>query len=387
MRAFFCEYPDSTRLQYPLGESASSRLKWRFYGLERLFLRSAGGVWRAKCVAFRVVRSTFLGWVDVRMPNSSKRKNRRDPTMTLAEILESQFFEHQFAKVRSKKTKGHYRRAVKWLGESLGRDATIEDLNDDGVRRVMVWLGECRGQLPITINTTRKFLVALAKWLREEGKIDRVPRVPKLAEPHHPPESLTIDQLRSLWHVATTRRGNIIGIPAAVWWPTLLWVEFDTAVRAGELLSIRWDWIDWASRIIRTPPDARKGGRRGEVYRFGPECLRWLRELQACSPPGEGYVFGNPSTKTYYAHWERIQKAAGLPAGRRWKTHALRRTVATFVAVAGGDPARVLRHSSPKMAWDHYVDPIPSAVAASSICGKFGPEFTHPAGVVAEMIS
>lgn len=289
----------------------------------------------------------------------------------LAEILEHEFFASAFSTIRDEKTKRHYRRAVRWLGESHGEPASVKHLTDEGVRRVMRYLAESRGQEPATVNTSRKFLIALARWLRDEGKIERVPRVPKLIEPYNPPESLTDDQLAELWRAATTATGTIGGAPANVWWPTLLWCEADAAVRAGELRALRWDWIDMRTGIVRVPWQFRKGRRRGEVYRFGAESLAWLAKIRPFTFRRlDSLVLGNVTTDRYYAEWSKMQTRAGLPRGRRWKTHCLRRTVATLGVVAGVDPSRILRHSSPNVAWESYVDPTPTATATTAAIGR-----------------
>lgn len=294
-----------------------------------------------------------------------------ESAQSLASVLEHEFFISEFTTVRDEKTRKHYRRAVRWLGESHGMPATVEMLTDKGVRRVMMWLESTLGQSPATVNTTRKFLMALARWLRDEGRLAKMPRVPKAVEPYTPPESLTTDQLASLWQAALTATGEIGGAPAAVWWPTLLWCEADAAIRAGELRSLQWGWIDIRSGIVRVPWIARKGKRRGEVYRLGAETLAWLAKLQPFTrrtPTSK--VFGDVTDARYYAEWDRMQERAGLPLGRRWKTHCLRRTVATLAVIAGADPSRVLRHSSPNVAWESYVDPTPTATATTEKIGR-----------------
>jgi len=48
--------------------------------------------------------------------------------------------------------------------------------------------------------------------------------------------------------------------------------------------------------------------------------------------------------------------AAGLPTDRRSKFHRIRRTVASAVAEAGGNPSEALDHASPKTT-KRYLDP------------------------------
>lgn len=285
----------------------------------------------------------------------------------LQQLLESRFFVDRFAVVRDEKTRRHYRRALRWLAESNPEITPTprELLTDRTCRKMLRYLLEHRHQEAVTANTSRKCVVAFAAWCRDEGLIDRPIRVEKLPEQLDPPASLTEEQITRLWSCAKQASGIIQRMPADRWWLALLAIEFDAAIRASELLALRWEWIDFASEVMRVPACVRKGKRRGEVYRFAPWSLEHLQALQhsATSP----YIFGKPSLRTYYAQWDKMQKAAGLPNGRKWKTHALRRTVATFVASAGGDPARALRQMTPAVAWDRYVDPSAAARPASSI--------------------
>ncbi len=292
--------------------------------------------------------------------------------MFLADVLEQRFFTGNFTTIRDEKTRRHYRRAVKWLGLAIGEPPKLQHLNDDNVRRVMQYCERERGQKPPTVNTTRKCLMALARWCRDEGLVDRVPRVGKLIEPYNPPEALTASQLASLWNAATTCPGEIAGAPARVWWPCVIWIEADTAVRMSELLSLEWNWIEPESGIVRVPWNVRKGKRRGEVYRLSESSLRWLAQLRPHTLPS-GLVFGRISLATYYAKWDAMQCRAGIPEGRRWKTQCLRRTIATLSVVAGADPSRVLRQSSPSVAWQSYVDPTPTAVPATTRIGDLLP--------------
>ena len=40
----------------------------------------------------------------------------------------------------------------------------------------------------------------------------------------------------------------------------------DTGARATELLSLRWEWIDWETGWLSVPAEARKGQHHDEVY-------------------------------------------------------------------------------------------------------------------------
>jgi integrase len=77
-----------------------------------------------------------------------------------------------------------------------------------------------------------------------------------------------------------------------------------------------------------------------ELPRTGPLILPWDR-----------------SEASYFHHWDRLLKYAGLPADRYHKTHALRKSHASHLAAAGVDASRALGHSSPLVTYEHYLDP------------------------------
>lgn len=297
---------------------------------------------------------------------------KRTAAMTLQEILEDRYFPNAFTAIRDEKTRRHYRRAVRWLGEAVGLPATAEHLTDDCIRKTMIYLENVREQKPPTINKSRSCLMALARWMRDEGMIAKMPRIGKMMEPRNPPESLTTRQLASLWSAAITCPGTIAGVPASIWWPSLIWIESDTAMRMSELRSVRWDWIDAETAIVRVPFEVRKGKRRGEVYKLSIETMRWLARLREFTLDC-GIVLGDMSLATYYAHWDAMQGRAGIPAGSRWKTQCLRRTVATLAVIANIDPSRVLRQTTPSIAWQSYVDPTPTATPATAAIGRLLP--------------
>lgn len=297
---------------------------------------------------------------------------KRTTSMLLHEVLEERYFPNAFTAIRDEKTRRHYRRAVRWLGEAVGAAARPEHLNDDGIRKVMMYLERTRGQKPPTINKTRSCLLALARWMREEGLIDKMPRIGKMMEPQNPPQSLSTSQLASLWSAAITSPGSIAKSPASIWWPAVIWIESDTAMRMTELRSLRWEWIDAETAIVRVPFEVRKGKRRGEVYKLSHETMKWLAKLREFTLDS-GLVLGTMSLPTYYTHWDTMQVRAGLPIGSRWKTQCLRRTVATLAVIANIDPSRVLRQTTPSIAWQSYVDPTPTATPASAAIGRLLP--------------
>jgi len=116
--------------------------------------------------------------------------------------------------------------------------------------------------------------------------------------------------------------------------------------------------------LLRIRAELRKCGKRDKSHRLPLVMVDVLRALFACP-----HKDGSPRTPDdvvlpwLYADphylWQRykvILKRAGLPTGRARMFHAMRKTVATYYELAGGDATRLLDHSSRKVT-ERYLDP------------------------------
>lgn len=279
---------------------------------------------------------------------------RRVSTGAAVETLLVEYFELNTS-IRSEKTRGHYRRAVKWLEIAIGRTPKVADLTDDNVTRTLVWLTKERRQSAITANTTHKCLCSLWRFAHGRGYVRVTPLVRPLPQPATCPDSWSDEELQILLRVAAAYPYRLSGVAGAVWWKATLALELATLERSGALLAARWEWVDWRRNVVRVPADSRKGRLREEAYQlpaWAIDALAALRDQYASLPA----TILDCKPATYFKRWDKLLSAAGLPAGRRNKTHKLRRTLATLAVIAGRDPQRVLRHQTPGMAWKHYVD-------------------------------
>ena len=124
-----------------------------------------------------------------------------------------------------------------------------------------------------------------------------------------------------------------------------LWLYLLTGVRKMELLTAKWEYIDWERRELRIPQT--KGGR--VLYLPLTEAaLTLLRNI----PQLQGNPFVLPGAKegkhlvNISKPWRRVRKAAGIPDVR---LHDLRRTVGSWLAQAGNSLhliGRILNHST-----------------------------------------
>ncbi len=273
--------------------------------------------------------------------------------MDIATLLETQFFLLRTG-IRDEKTRAHYRRAVRWLGELLGRPARLDDLTDDHLSGVLQWLTVTRNQSATTANGARKCLACLWRWCRDRGLLTTGPTVEPLRTPIRTPRAWRREELSRLLAAARTSPGSIGGLPASTWWLTLLALSWDTGARAAELLSLRWEWIDWETGWLSVPAEARKGQHHDEVYGLADD----TRELLASIRRPTGLVLGWTRDRSrYWQLWGDLLTRAGLPSDRRHKTQCLRRTFATWLEVGGGSATDALGHGSRATTTRSYLDP------------------------------
>jgi integrase len=126
------------------------------------------------------------------------------------------------------------------------------------------------------------------------------------------------------------------------WWQAFLAFIWSTAERKSAALALRWEWIDRQKMRIVIPSDVRKGRVKTAVYVLWPEVWELLERIQK---PEWDIVFPWPGG-TYYHHFARINKRAGIHAGRKFKTHCLRVSHATWLQVFGGDATKALIHGT-----------------------------------------
>jgi integrase len=236
----------------------------------------------------------------------------------------------------------------------LGRESRISDLTDDHVAGLLNWLQMTRGQQPATANGSHKCLTSLWRWLHNRGLLRTGPTVKPLRTPERVPRAWRREEIDALVAAVRMSPGSICGIPARDWWMILFAIEWDTGCRATELLSLRWEWLDWSTGWITVPAESRKGRRRDAAYGLLPDTLAFLAKFR--QPQGLILRWDKDRSR-YWQLWDALLVAAGLPKGRRSKTQALRRTFATWLLIGGGDATAACGHVDARTTARHYVDP------------------------------
>lgn len=274
---------------------------------------------------------------------------------TLSEICEREYFWRNI-RITSEETRKQYRIALRCFGRHLEREPTTDDLDDD---TITIWMSRlvAKDLAIVTVRERVGRVIALWTWLAKRGQVPRFPTVIKPQPPEPLPQALTESQLRALFASAARERGTIDRIPAGLWWQSFFAFVFSTGERKSAARALRIGWLDLESGIVRIPPAARKGKRKWGIYNIWPETAKLLSAVIEIAPNRE-LVWPWPFDEgTYYNRFSRILRDAGIPDGRKFKTHCLRVSHATWLKILGGNATKSLGHDSAETTDRHYIDP------------------------------
>lgn len=135
-------------------------------------------------------------------------------------------------------------------------------------------------------------------------------------------------------------------------------IALNSGMRRGEILSLRWDQVDFSRGVIHLP-DPKSG--RDESVVMNEKVMAELLRLHQSAGQSE-YVFPNPKTGRPYGSIRKAWIGACRDAGiENLNIHDLRHTAATRLADTGADPvtiAAILRHSDLRMTarYTHALD-------------------------------
>ena len=146
--------------------------------------------------------------------------------------------------------------------------------------------------------------------------------------------------------------------PPEYLYPILL-VALRTGLRYGNIMGLRWDHVDWDSRILRLPASETKSKRDWSLP-ISADVLKVLRELfkknkETDEPSVE--VFGG--IREVRTSFKKALERAGLP---RIRFHDLRHSYASLAIAAGTDPKalqRAMGHGSIRITLDVYAHLLP----------------------------
>lgn len=266
--------------------------------------------------------------------------------MTLRELLDDLYCP---LKGISARTQQLYRLTIRALGEHLGCEPTTEHLSEVPVARFLQ--SRLSSRAAATAAKDRAQLRALWEFAARRGLVSEFPVLRPIRVPERVPEAWTIFQMQQLLRAASEASGYVSDVPASDFWPSLIYVLFETGERISAVLALQWCDVSDDAVIFRA--ETRKRGTR-DIYRgITPTCHEHLEAIRR----DRDLVFAWDHAPTdIYRHLGIITRRAGLPSDRRSKFHRIRRTTASYAAAAGVDPQKLLDHASQKTT-QRYLDP------------------------------
>lgn len=146
---------------------------------------------------------------------------------------------------------------------------------------------------------------------------------------------------------------------------------FETGMRTGELIAVKWQDVDWIHSQIHIrrsmalgeekSPKTAAGNRKIDL---SPEALQYLTAQRKYTELAGGHIFQDPGTGKTWKDAPTIRKKAWMPAIKRArvryrKPYNTRHTFATMHITRGSNIwwlAKQLGHRSPSTLFAHYGD-------------------------------
>lgn len=211
------------------------------------------------------------------------------------------------------------------------------------------------GRSPASVNTYLRRIMAILRAAAEDGELPAVPRYRKLRELIRAPLAFTKDEFCAVLRIAYRQPGVVGGIRANLWWPSFLSVEWETGLRVRAQLSITHGDLLLDQCGLFCQAEAQKD-READWYPLSPDTIQMVRLIY---DPRRKLVWpSNVSLDCLRRRLRRMMDDAAIyaPRGSGMVFHRTRRSCASYVAVAGGNPTRKLGHSSPQIT-ARYLDP------------------------------
>ena len=254
--------------------------------------------------------------------------------------------------IRSSQTRRHYRMSLVNLDDFLGHPASLADLTDQNIAGMLTWLVDT-GRAAETANNRRDYLLAFWRWCARKRLVEQFPDVDPLPQPATMPTSWSPEQLAKLFTACENQSGKIAGVKAADWWTAIHLFWWDSGERIGATLKIEWEHFDPAAGQLCLPGTIRKANKLA-LYDLKP---RTVAAIESIRQPERKLMFELPGCLgTFYNHYARLLKDAGLPHGRHDKPQKMRRSFASHLEAAGGNATDALQHSSRSVTNKSYLD-------------------------------
>lgn len=276
-------------------------------------------------------------------------------TMTLRALVERYALLRGLGRIST----SHYNQLIDRIAKHLHREPMVSDLADVTMAGYLRWRSDTpgwRNRLPAAATVEKDRRMIRAMWemsARKKWSAD-FPELPKVKVPKRLPlgRAYTADDVARLIRRARKRHGFTGGLPSGWWWATLLWTAAVTGERLSALLALRWAQVDLDARQVVFLGSTRKGATRDIRRAITPELAALLAEHRR--QPADLVWPWDRRTRSYWGSLKLLCRLAGV---RYRGFHGLRRTAASYAALAGGRAAatKLLDHADPRLQ-EVYVD-------------------------------
>lgn len=296
------------------------RVWWIQYNVRgQQFRESTGSTSRADASALLRQRHAEIGR-GIARPRDAERLSFEQ----MAAMLEDDY------RMNERRSIARARQSLAHLREFFGTSVAAEITSDRIAAYVRARLDSAQPTKPATVRRELSALRRMFTLAQHHGRVAYAPKFPQIEERNARTGFFEPDQYEALLERLPDHLRPVATFAYLTGW------------RRGEIVSLRWANVDFASRTIRLEPGSTKNG-EGRTFPFGtlPELAHLLDEARAHTRATERdrgqmvpWVFhraGSPLSD-FYGAWRRACREAGVP-GRIF--HDFRRTAVRNLERAG----------------------------------------------------
>lgn len=277
-------------------------------------------------------------------------------------------------RILSDRTVGLYSHTLDRFRDFLGREPTLDDLEDLTVAKFLRWRATTvhfapRGLVsPASVAKDSAHIrtiwnyCAKKRMCRSDGEMLEFPDYSRPKVPKPRPVAYKIEDLRALLRAARHKRGSIAGVPAPWYWMTKIRAMYETGERIGAILQIRWAEVDLPGRSLTFLAATRKGQRETITRAISADLARAMAMQQRAPEELVWPWLQARSLHSAYGGLKLLCKAAGVPYH---PFHSVRKSTASYLKRAGKSAKTQLGHASEEMAEEHYYDPTITGVESA----------------------
>lgn len=195
-----------------------------------------------------------------------------------------------------------------------------------------------------------------------DGNHVHPPAIPRIDKPDQVPRSLEIQQLDQQFRACEFARYPVIdGITPQLWWFSLLYLAYSTAMRRRALFTVPRPTEEQLLNTTLYLPYTGDKAKSDRFFHLTPLACELIRKLPA--RPGEPLFvwrsrWGRRDFRSFYTEAQYMQERAGITGDQQARLHTLRKTSLTHMAMNGAELQTVQQqagHSSPDITARYYL--------------------------------